>query len=495
MSAEGIDLRILAERPCLRGDQASEIDIAVALSTSTPVGDVTGNYAVNLCVIIDRSGSMAGDKLEQAKRSCVDIYNNLNANDQMTVLAFDTEVVIVANPQTPKAQIVERISALQDGGGTDLSKGWYLGLLEVQTYSSPTRINRIILLSDGAANAGEQKASVLAKESSRAFVEYGITTSTIGIGDDFQEDILSAIARESGGRFWFIGAASIEEIVKEEFGGALSVIAERPSFSLILPSNIHVSKELHALPKVGGLYRTRPIKANDHVSFAFRLSHDPQSDGSQPIALTVEMYNGTQQITQASLQLPIVSFDDFLKSTEDPMVATIVAKHVSATSDEQIASEIDKGDVTQMIDILKAQSELMKGLESKLAGSRAMSWEESEEIEANRVQHELAELQGSILENDALAAVAELVQLLGGLGQSGRATNILGVLRKVGMNRSVRKGYMSSRGRDAMDDWGVRHLLVEAEKIAEAAAVDNPSYRVEFASIRESINEQLARLS
>ena len=132
---------------------------------------------------------MHGEKLEQAKKSCVDIYESLNPSDKLTVLAFDDAVVSVVNPQTPQNLIKERIMALKPGGSTNLSKGWYLGLLELQTYTSNKHINRLILLSDGQANAGEQKPSILGEESSRARNEMGITTSTIGIGTDFQEDI------------------------------------------------------------------------------------------------------------------------------------------------------------------------------------------------------------------------------------------------------------------------------------------------------------------
>jgi Ca-activated chloride channel homolog len=223
MSTDQLSLEVIAERPVVRNDQISDIDVAIDLLTTKTVGTQSTNYAINLCIVIDRSGSMAGEKLEQAKKSCVDIYESLNQNDRLTVLAFDDEVLSVVNPQTPPNLIKERIMALDSGGMTNLSKGWYLGLLELQTYTTDKHINRLILLSDGQANAGEDKPSILGAESSRARNELEITTSTIGIGTDFQEDILATLANESGGRFWFIGEVRIEDIIKEEFSGALSV--------------------------------------------------------------------------------------------------------------------------------------------------------------------------------------------------------------------------------------------------------------------------------
>lgn len=111
MSNDQLSLEVIAERPVVRNDQISDIDIAINLLTTKTIGTQSANYAINLCIVIDRSGSMAGEKLEQAKKSCVDIYESLNSNDRLTVLAFDDEVLSVVNPQTPPNLIKERIIA------------------------------------------------------------------------------------------------------------------------------------------------------------------------------------------------------------------------------------------------------------------------------------------------------------------------------------------------------------------------------------------------
>jgi len=117
---------------------------------------------------------------------------------------------------------------------------------------------------------------VLGAESARARDEAGVSTSTIGIGSDFQEDILNALAIQSGGRFWYIGEARIEDIIKEEFSGALSVLLERPAITIDLPKGVSIQQELNSLPKISGRYRVRPIKGNDAFSLAFRISVTPE---------------------------------------------------------------------------------------------------------------------------------------------------------------------------------------------------------------------------
>jgi Ca-activated chloride channel family protein len=500
MATDQLNLEVITERPVIRNDQPFDIDVAIDLTTSKSIGTQSASYAINLCIVMDRSGSMEGDKLEQAKKSCVDIYESLNSNDRFTVLAFDSEVVSVVNPQTPQNSIKERILALNAGGQTNLSKGWYLGLLELQTYATDQHINRLVLLSDGQANEGEQKASVLGAESSRAREELGITTSTIGIGSGFQEDILAALAHPSGGRFWFIGEARIEDIIKEEFSGALSVYLERPSIELDLPPGVMIIRELNDLPNISGRYRLRPIKANDQFCFAIRLRVDPTKVDGNKLPIRAILRDGAGEVERADAILTLGSVEEYVQSPEDPRIATIVRKFLTATSDEKIVEEMDAGNVTTMLKMLQSQSDLMKDLEAKLAGAKTISWEtmtDREKYEAEmrrqRDESELAQLRMEIEENEALIAVGQLLDLIQGLGQGERAIDLLARTRKMHMSRGMRN--FSSVDRGGTDDWAAQHVLEEASIVAESLVNDFPDIEEELAAIRGRINEQLARFS
>src|SRR5262245_32827407 len=127
---DGLTFAVIPERPLARSDQDSELDIAIELSAARSVGPQSTGFALNLCLVIDRSGSMDGPKLEKAKQSCLEIFRSLNPDDQFTFLAFDDHVISVVNPQTPPSQVEERIASLQSGGSTNLSQGWYSGLLD-----------------------------------------------------------------------------------------------------------------------------------------------------------------------------------------------------------------------------------------------------------------------------------------------------------------------------------------------------------------------------
>src|SRR4051812_38590638 len=130
MPEKPVEIVLMAERPLARDDEPSEFDVAVEIRCrATEAGGSRGS-PVDLALVIDRSGSMAGDKLAAAKRSCLDIFHRLAADDLFSVVTFNKATQVVVNPQTPRAEVEGRINAITSGGLTDLSGGWYQGLLE-----------------------------------------------------------------------------------------------------------------------------------------------------------------------------------------------------------------------------------------------------------------------------------------------------------------------------------------------------------------------------
>ena len=165
-------LRLIPERLVAGNDEVSEFDLVVEINTTTSEGELLDiPKDLNLCVAMDRSGSMQGTKLETAKGSCKEILKRLSAKDRFSVVVFDDEAQVIVNPATPRDQTFSKIENISTGGSTNLALGWHLGLLELQTYTTDTHINRLILLSDGQANRGETKASVLGSKS--AILEQG----------------------------------------------------------------------------------------------------------------------------------------------------------------------------------------------------------------------------------------------------------------------------------------------------------------------------------
>jgi Ca-activated chloride channel family protein len=158
-----------------------------------------------IAIVIDRSGSMAGGKLEQAKRSAVDIINRLHDHDSVSVISYDDSVEVhLELMPVPSARIFidHHLDQLFARGGTNLHAGWLKGAETLAPRSNGKDLCRVILLSDGQANVGIIRTNLICDqvaELSRA----GITTTTVGFGLDFNEELMTAMANAGQGNAWY----------------------------------------------------------------------------------------------------------------------------------------------------------------------------------------------------------------------------------------------------------------------------------------------------
>jgi len=404
MKPDNIQLDILTERPGVKNDTVSELDTVIEIQSKQLTDKIENAKALNLCVVIDRSGSMSGDKLEAAKKSCIDIHKRLSDQDLFTVVIFDHEAEVIVNPQVPKSEVIEKITAITSRGATNLSLGWYLGLLELQTYMTENHNNRLFLLSDGEANQGETKKATLAQEASKSR-ELGITTSTIGIGDDFQEDILEAIASESGGRFWYIQESGIEDIINEEFKGALSVTVDRPRVELKLPDGVTVSKELNSLSKNSGKYRiSRPLKGKDLFNFAIRLEVAPDKIKGDNFALEATIYNGEESILTTQKSISLQSPQEYVVSESNTIVRSVVQQYHATITDEKVVEQMSEGSLNLMKNMLIEEIGGMRKVKDALQEERA----KKEAVERNKV--ELRYFASELLDKENSLLLAEIFE-------------------------------------------------------------------------------------
>ena len=183
---------------------------------------------LNLAVVIDRSGSMAGGKLESVKGAVQTLFESLAPADIFSLAAFDDTV----EPLLPPAAVGElrdlaptMIAALHPGGSTNLCGGYAQGGEFAAGKLSPRRLSRVLLLTDGQANEGVVDPGRIAAVVDR-FREQGITTSTIGVGSDYNEELLGLMAERGGGATYFLrNAGEAHAVFAEELGDLVTVDA------------------------------------------------------------------------------------------------------------------------------------------------------------------------------------------------------------------------------------------------------------------------------
>jgi Ca-activated chloride channel homolog len=203
------------------------VPVDLVVEVTAPEAEPLDRMPLDVALVIDRSGSMAGAPLENVKSAVIGLLRHLGPDDRIAVVAFDGEVEVIlplANHDITAAQ--RAISQLQPRGSTNLSGGWLEGLRLLVTAPRDGTVRRIITLTDGHANAGVTESARIA-ELVRGGRNQGVTSSFIGFDDGYDEVLLSTVADAGGGDdYWCDGPDKAAEVFLAEFGALSSVVAQ-----------------------------------------------------------------------------------------------------------------------------------------------------------------------------------------------------------------------------------------------------------------------------
>lgn len=183
---------------------------------------------VNLSIVLDKSGSMSGEKIRKAREAAIMALRRLTSKDIISIVVYDhnVRVALPATRFTDPESVFQIIRSIEAGGNTALFGGVSKGAEEVRKFLSDDAINRMILLSDGLANVGPSSPAALG-DLGASLLHEGITVSTIGLGTDYNEDLMAKLASESDGNTYFAeNASDLPSVFDREFGRALSVVAQ-----------------------------------------------------------------------------------------------------------------------------------------------------------------------------------------------------------------------------------------------------------------------------
>ena len=190
---------------------------------------------LNVAVVLDKSGSMnSQDKIQNAKRSAIEIIERLDERDILSVVVYDNyaRVLIPAQPVRDKGKLIAMVNQISADGSTALHAGVSLGADELRQHASGKYLNRIILLSDGLANVGPQSVgeiSALGKSLQRE----DFSVSTVGVGLDYDEDLMTSLAYAGDGNTYFAKNSDVlPEIFTNEINAATALMAQKIRITL-----------------------------------------------------------------------------------------------------------------------------------------------------------------------------------------------------------------------------------------------------------------------
>lgn len=251
--ASQVGLSVAMSNPVLKAEEKQTAFLKVGL-TGFKMARPGQRLPVNIALVLDKSGSMTGTKIEEARKAAIAAVRSLNDRDIVSVITYDStvQVLVPATKLTDRESVCRRIASVQAGGRTALFAGISKGAAELRKFKNREQVNRVILLSDGKANIGPSSPSELGAFG-KSLSKEGITVSTLGLGLDYDEDLMTQIASQSGGNHVFIeDARDIAGIFKEEFKTVLSVVAQEVAVSIKAADGIRPVRVLGQRADING---------------------------------------------------------------------------------------------------------------------------------------------------------------------------------------------------------------------------------------------------
>lgn len=329
------------------------VDVLVRIQApDAPVGHAAERSPQALALVIDRSGSMSGRPLEEAKRCAVYVVGMLRATDSVSLVQFDQSVQRLW-PAVPLAQssgLGAAISAIRSGGNTDLHGGWKDGAESLSDVPGDG-LKRVILLSDGQANEGVTDPDAIAAQGGQ-WAARGITTSTYGLGNHFNEELMVALARAGGGNHYYGDTAEdLMEPFRRELELLNNLCLRELTLGASVPDGVEV-EVLNALPRCEGGWRLPDLAWGAEAWAVLRVKVPVTSlpaQGAKLAALRVAVTGRSTDgeavaLERTGLALPVLSAAAFDALPEDELVARRVIELEAADALVRVRRAARDGD-------------------------------------------------------------------------------------------------------------------------------------------------------
>ena len=279
-----------------------------------------------LAMVVDRSGSMSGQPLKEALRCVVHIAKHMTPEDQMSLVVYDdsVDVMVPLKKMTSVEVIEDAVHRVSSGGSTDLFAGWLEGAQQLEG-GDEKAISRVLLLSDGQANHGETRVSVI-EEHCKKWYDKGVSTTTVGLGRGFNEELMIAMANSGGGQQYYGQTAEdLYDSFDEELSLLKAMYLRQINLKFMTAPGVIVEVLSQSQRNEDGTYRMNDLAYGAETWLAIRCYLSSSTTGTQKDLLAVSIkattLDGTTlEQSSAVLQLPVIALLDQLKLPADEMV-------------------------------------------------------------------------------------------------------------------------------------------------------------------------------
>jgi len=235
--------------------------VYVLIDTAMSAAMAQVQVPLNLSLVLDKSGSMQGKKIANLREAAKLVVERLGPQDTISIIAFSDRKYVIAPSQlvADKAELMRQIDRIRDGGGTAISGGMKLGLAELDKALAPDRISRMLLLTDGQTFGDEEACKKLGAQAGSR----GIVVNALGLGDDWNEDLLDDVAEASGGKADFIDSPDkILDFFRQAVQSMQDTVVQNAQMVMRLANGVTPRQIWQVLPMISNL-GYRPLSDRD----------------------------------------------------------------------------------------------------------------------------------------------------------------------------------------------------------------------------------------
>lgn len=357
---------------CVSGKQP----VHVMARVQAPMSASVPRTPLSIALVIDRSGSMSGERLQAAKDAALAFVQKMSDDDCVALVTYDDEVQL-ALPLMPVQEarhaLADVLSRVESGGNTDLHGGWLCGVqtLAQRSVDQPPgtqRMSRVVVLSDGQANHGVVDVTEISSQV-KHWADRGVSTSTVGIGVHFNEELMTAMATAGGGNAMYGDSASE---LAEPFDAEIALLSHLAwrDVRLIMGSATSRWRAMNDYPALDELTWRLPDIANGseawmcfEVPTESAIRAQQRSRSHSALHITIEARNALGELHRFKCSLPtlpVVSAEVWAKTEADALVARRLVELLAADIQRKARLAVQRGLWSEAEKLLRHMEELAR---------------------------------------------------------------------------------------------------------------------------------------
>ena len=373
-----VSLNISVSNPYLLADTRQTVFLKVGLLGAELENSLERTPA-NVAIVLDRSGSMDGEKIIQAREAAMIAVGMLDERDIVSIVTYsDTVSVLVpATRVTKKSYLYRKIESIFAAGSTALFAGVSKGADEVSKFFERSKVNRVILLSDGLANVGPDSPMALGNLG-ESLKRTGISVTTIGLGLGYNEDLMVMLAQRSDGNHAFVeNYNDLTRIFQYEFSDILSVVAQDVKIQVTCPAGVVPLRMLGREAEIIGnkVYTSiSQIYSSQEKYLLLELDIPGGREGTQADIARIDIEYGDMQSRRIDslssvMQVSYTRSKDTVEGSKDKETLVEAAKQIATERTEEAIRLRDQGEVEKAQRLLEENADYLdkeaKALESE----------------------------------------------------------------------------------------------------------------------------------